>query len=277
VNTWCRWKMNKLFRLFFVSFIFILAALAAAAQDVPATQDTPAVVNGDSSDIKPVDAEPEAVVSSINQTMSIRPSSKDPNLFSISLRDASLVDLFRLMAQKFEMNIMIDSKVKGLVTATLNNVSMEEVLNTITEMNNLKIEKKGELLIIKPNLISKVFVLQFVRLGDIVEVKTTTTSTASAAPSVSVSSGGASAATAGQPSATQVNTSSSFTGKNDFQRCLSDVGYVIPNVQSNSFMAVDYPENIKKIEEYVKMSDRGKEKKIIKLQYINANDLMGVK
>jgi type II secretory pathway component HofQ len=278
----------KILRLL-ILFLFI-AAFVAAAQDaaVPGASITP--VEGDTAQsavpaaaesVKP--DEPDTGEALGLMVMDIKPSNKNSGLYSIELRNTPLLDLFRLMARDYNLNIVVDDKVTGTITASLSDIGLEEALQTIVDMKNLKIEKKGRVIIIRPNLISKIFVLHHLRLRSIVSVDTTssTTSSVQAAGAGSAPAAPAAGQPQAAPSASAENkeatetTSSSTTQKIIFQKLLSPDGYVIPDVQGNSFMAVDYPENIDKIAEFIKMADMEKEKRVIKLQYVSANDLMG--
>jgi len=94
------------------------------------------------------------------------PGSK--NLFSIVLKEAQLPDIFRVIAHDFGLNILVDKNVKGKITASFTNISLEEAIEKICEMNNLKLEKKGNVIIVRPNLVAKVFKLKYISAKDIV-------------------------------------------------------------------------------------------------------------
>jgi type II secretory pathway component HofQ len=264
-----------------ILFLFVTVSVAAAQdasasgasitpvdKDIGAGSAAPAVAES----VKPDESDSGEALNLM--VMDIKPSNKNPALYSIELRNTPLLDLFRLMARDYNLNIVVDDKVTGTITASLSDISLEEALQTIVDMKDLKMEKKGRVIIIRPNLVSKTFVLRYLRLSDVVEISTTISSNAGVAPSAGAPSSGAPATGTGQSPVT-TTTSSATTGKVSFQRLLSPDGYVIPNVQSNSLMVVDYPENIEKVVDFIKIADREKDKKIIKLQYVSANDLMG--
>jgi len=275
----------KIVRLL-ILFLFI-AAFASYAQEgapgasiAPAAKDpvAPAQAPADNNDIKP--DEPAASDALGLMVMDIKPSEKNASRYSIELRNTPLLDLFRLMARDYSLNIVVDDKVSGTITASLSDIGLEEALQTIVDMKNLKMEKKGRVIIIRPNLIARNFALHHLRLGSIVSVETTSNVTSSSQGSSGPS---AAAPVAGQPAGSSASaenketsaTSSMTNEKIVFQKLLSSDGYVIPDVQGNSFMVVDYPENVEKVADFIKMADREKEKRIIKLQYVSANDLMG--
>jgi len=254
-----------------------MAACAAAAQDAATPGAVIAPVGKDATAVK--SDEPAADESLGLMVMDIKPSDKNASLYSIELRDTPLLDLFRLMARDYGLNIVVDDKVTGTITATLNDIGLEEALQTIVDMKNLKIEKKGKVIIIRPNLISKTFILHHLRLHNIVSVDTTASTTSlsqNTGTNPAPSAGGQAAASSASAENKEASeTTSITTEKIIFQKLLSPDGYVIPNVQGNSFMAVDYPDNMDKIAEFIKMADLEKEKRVIKLQYVSANDLMG--
>ena len=278
----------KILRLL-ILFLF-MAAFVAAAQDAPAPGASIAPVEKDTGTQSAVPAAAESFKADEPDTgeplslmvMDIKPSNKNSGLYSIELRNTPLLDLFRLMARDYNLNIVVDDKVIGTITASLSDIGLEEALQTIVDMKNLKIEKKGRVIIIRPNLVSKIFFLHHLRLRSIVSVDTTSSTVSSVQ---AAGAGPAPAAAAGQPPAAPSapaenkeateTTSSSTTQRIIFQKLLSPDGYVIPDVQGNSFMAVDYPDNLDKITEFIKMADMEKEKRVIKLQYVSANDLMG--
>lgn len=147
------------------------AAGAVAGEKPPApgepvvAKDTPPVdaVSKDVN-VKNVDAalpedidQPEAGQGS---TVDIQPSRKNSSLYSIQLRNTPLQDIFRLMARDYNLNIIVDDTVTGTITASLGDISIEEAFTTIAEMKNLTIEKKGNVLIVKPVLTTKVFQLK---------------------------------------------------------------------------------------------------------------------
>ena len=217
----------KFLRLF-ILFSF-MATCVAAAQDTSA----PAVPN------VPVEKDTGAPSADTldeggSNSPLIRPSDKNASLYTIELRDTPLLDIFRLMARDYGLNIVVDDKITGTITASLSDIGLEEALQTIVDMKNLKIEKKGKIIIIRPNLISKIFVLHHLRLGSVVSVDTTASTTSSSQstgvnPAASVA-GPQPAASASADNKEASATTSTTTGKIIFQKLLSPDGYVIPDV-----------------------------------------------
>jgi|GEM_PF-2623993 type II secretory pathway component HofQ len=159
-------------------------------------------------------------------------------LYSIELRGVDLNDLFRVLAHDYDFNILVDKNVSGKLSASFTNISLEEALERIADMQGLIIEKKGSVLLVKPNLVTKVFPLQYV------EAKTFVTG--------------------GTPQATALAGLLSKEGKS----FLGD--------QPNSIMIIDYPVNLEKIESYLTMADKSIDAKVFKLKFLNAKDVVGV-
>ena len=57
---------------------------------------------------------------------------------------------------------------------------------------------------------------------------------------------------------------------------LSAKGKLLLSKQPNSIMAIDYPPNIKKIEDYLNEIDRRMSSQVFKLKYLKASDIAGV-
>ncbi|MCD6583300.1 MAG: secretin and TonB N-terminal domain-containing protein, partial [Candidatus Omnitrophica bacterium] len=92
--------------------------------------------------------------------LEIKGIEEQEGFYSLELKDVELADFFRVVAHNYHLNILVDEEVKGKITASLTNVTLEEALERIVEANHLALEKKGNIIIIKPNLITKVFVLK---------------------------------------------------------------------------------------------------------------------
>ncbi|RKY38389.1 MAG: hypothetical protein DRP72_01870 [Candidatus Omnitrophota bacterium] len=198
--------------------------------------------------------------------------------YSIELRDVDLVDLFRVIAHDYNFNILIDKKVKGKVTASLTNISLEEALETIAQMHNLKLEKKGKVLIIKPNLITRVFLLKHIEAKSLLRAEESVTEGESVQEMRGSEEASMQEATASseETEGTQEVGSTTSSKEATIYELLSEDGKVLLGIQPNSIMVIDYPENIEKIEAYINMVDKGMASRIFKLKYISAKDIVGV-
>lgn len=180
-------------------------------------------------------------------------------LYSIELRGVALADFFRIIAHDYDLNILIDKDVKGEITASLTNISLDEAIKKISDMHGLIFEKNGNVIIVKPYLITKVFILKHIEAKTIIDE-----SIGQAGKSVSSKEGEeTSAGTTGKALVVKINS------------LLSPVGKVLLGKQHNSIMVIDHPENVDKVREYLEMADKGMSSRIFKLKYINAKEVVG--
>ncbi|MCP4652110.1 MAG: hypothetical protein GY858_01845 [Candidatus Omnitrophica bacterium] len=179
--------------------------------------------------------------SSFESVLEIEKSDKDNSLYSMELRNTELLDFFRVLAHDYKLNVLVDDDVSGIITASLTNISLEEALERIVDMNNLRIDKKGNVIIIRRNLAPRVFLLKHVEAKTVLET----------------------------------GSGDEGTTANIYQ-LLSPEGKILLGTQPNSLMVIDYPENAEKVAVYLDMVDKGVSSKIFKLKYINAKDIVGV-
>ncbi|MDD4907782.1 MAG: hypothetical protein PHJ00_01815 [Candidatus Omnitrophica bacterium] len=173
---------------------------------------------------------------------------KEP-VYSVELREVQVRDLFRVLAQDYKLNLLIDKDVDGTITASFNNISLEDMLNAVAQSNNLILEKEKNIIKIKPNLITRIFVLSHIEAKKIVQVQQ------------------AGAGSEGQVAAAQSGT------VNTIFDLLSPRGKILLGEQPNSIMIIDYPTNIERIEEYLKIVDQKTMARVYKLKYISVMDL----
>jgi type II secretory pathway component HofQ len=205
------------------------------AQTIPPTQETVKVAQDQEAAIVPI--------------MKIKPLEGTAKLYSFEFRDVEIGDLFRVLAQDYKLNLLVDEGIQGKVTASLSNVSLEEALATIAESQNLALEKKGNIIKVIPNLITKTLNLKYIEAKKLLE------------PSAGAAGQGQKA-----PSSASVST---------IYDLLSKKGKIFLNNQPNSIMVVDYPENINKVEEFIKVTDQKMTVRIFKLKYLKATDILG--
>jgi len=218
--------------IYFIIIILLLVGLTTYAfcQDTEVKQKT-----------KP--AEGEGEITEKGSIMDIKPLDADETLFSVELRDVELSNLIRMLAHNYKLNIWMDKDVKGKVTASFTNITLEELIKTIAESSNLVFKKEGNVIKVKPNLITKVFVLQYIEARSLVRED----------PGKKEAKG--------------------ITEEATIFDLLSDKGKILLGEQPNSIMVIDYPPNIQKIEEYLKAVDHGKTSRVFKLKYLSVSDL----
>ena len=86
-------------------------------------------------------------------------------LFSFSLRDANIREVFMAIAKQTTFNIVVDPKVKGTVTVDLKNVTLTEALDTLTDLLELTYTIKQSIVrVFEPVPEARIFSLQYVNL-----------------------------------------------------------------------------------------------------------------
>ncbi|MBI4846619.1 MAG: hypothetical protein HY810_09175 [Candidatus Omnitrophica bacterium] len=194
------------------------------------------------------------------EVLRIKEEKEDSGLFSIELKNADLVDIFRVIAHDYNFNIWMDKGVSGRITASLTKISLDDALEQIAEMNNLIIERKENQIKVKPNLVTKVFVLKNIEAEKVLEKS-------------DQGSEGTAEIAAQDTGAGQSQKSFQQSSIYDL---LSEKGRVYSGKYNNSIMVVDYPENIKLIGEYMNMVDQGLLSKVFRLKYIKAKEIAGI-
>jgi type II secretory pathway component HofQ len=192
-------------------------------------------------------------------------------VYSIELRNVDLIDLFRVMAHDYSLNMVVDSEVTGTLTASFTNVSLEEALQTIAEMSNLVVKKKGNIIRISLNLVTKTFTLKNIEANKLLSGQRSATATGAAAAPGGAAAPGAAAAL-GLAAAPGSAATSSLSNIYDL---LSDKGKILVGNQPNSIMVIDYPTNIDKISAYLDAVDLRMSSRVFKLKYLKAGEVVG--
>ncbi|MGE5307490.1 MAG: hypothetical protein ACM3OC_00175 [Deltaproteobacteria bacterium] len=237
-------------------------AVQAAVQAAPAVQaqtpqaSTPVPAPADAKSQAPAAAAPgsqggkeaapaatfSAPAVSASGIIDIQPSDNS-QLYSMELRDADLIDLFRVLAHDYKLNLMVDKDVAGKITASLSNITLDQALSEIAVSQNLLIQKENNVIRISPNLVSRVFVLKYVEASTLLSQGST---------------GGSGAKT----------TSTIFD-------LISDKGKILLGNIPNSIMVIDYPQKIADIEKYINAIDKQLTKKVFKMKYVKASEVLG--
>ncbi len=111
----------------------------------------------------------EAASATVAQIIQIKPLEGKENIYSFELRNVEIGDLFRVLAHDYKINLLVDKDIQGQVTASLSNVTLEEALSAIAESQNLILEKKGNIIKVSLNLITKTVILKYVEAKKILE------------------------------------------------------------------------------------------------------------
>lgn len=194
-------------------------------------------------------------------------------LYSMELRNVDLKDFLRIVAHDYDLNIIMEKDVKGKVTASFEKVSLKEALDSILKIHGFKIVKKGNIMRVTKDLITKVFTLQSIEAKKLVNAAGDGGG-GQVAGAVGVTGGGAGA---GQQAAGGTTGGETTKKVNTILDLLSEDGKILLGKQPNSIMVKDHPENVKFISEYLEMADKGMMTKVFQLKYIRADELLGIK
>ncbi len=216
-----------------------------------------------------------AVVSSAPEpvpVLEIKASEKDPSLFSIELKDAGINDIFRVLAHDYDLNILVDGTVSGTVTASFTSIALEEALEILADINNLRLEKKGRVIVVKPNLITKTFVLNYINVEDLLGQKGSAGTASASTAATAAGTTGPGAAVAAAPAVSAVPMTGTAS-QNTIYDLLSGDGKILNGSQTNSLVVIDYPPYVEKISAYIDSVDKKMSTKVFNLQYISVKDL----
>lgn len=256
-----------------IGLIFLIGLSAAvetsAPQEVPQEIAEEVEISTASEENMPSTGAAPAIETAPVETKAVmeiqRLDTKEP-LYSFELRDADVGDLFRVLAHDYKLNLLVDKDVSGQVTASLTEVSLEEALQTIAQSQNLKLEKKGNVLWIVPHLITKIFILKYIEAKDILA-----SSSESASAEITTV---AAQTTETVPSSSSTSTATS-SGPSSLYDLLSEKGKVLLGRQPNSLVVIDYPPSVEKVEAYLKEIDQKMSSRVFKLKYLKASDVVG--
>lgn len=181
----------------------------------------------------------------VNPVMKIRQLEKEGQVYSFELKDADIRDVFKVLAYDHKLNLLVDNDVQGAITATMSEVSLGQFLEAIAKSLNLVIENNGNFFIVKPDLITRVFILKYIEARDVLN------------PSKN-------------------DAAETTKRESTIYDLLSAKGKLLLSKQPNSIMVIDYPPNVKKVEDYLNEIDRRMSSQVFKLKYLKASDIAGV-
>ncbi len=249
--------------LIFITALLLSAGAFARAQTASEMSqqlsDNEAVAQEETEPEEPLSVKPEPV-------MEIKQLGSDKPLYSFELRDVEIGDLLRVLAHDYKLNLLVDKEVAGKVTASLSSISLEEALETIAESQNLNLKKKGNIIRVSPNLITKIFTLRFIEAREILE-----SFSYSEASQPSEASAAASNTTQASSSSAE---GSESAGPNTIYDLLSDKGKILLGKRQNSLVVIDYPPYVERVEEYLKEIDKKMASRVFKLKYLKAADVV---
>ncbi|OQX54082.1 MAG: hypothetical protein B5M48_01620 [Candidatus Omnitrophica bacterium 4484_213] len=161
---------NKLLIVIFLISFFLLRSMqiviAEGDKKEPVKKPSPAL-SQEQVDKEQEQVNKESETTSPTPIIEIKRLDTEEPFYSFELRDAEIKDILRILGHDYNLNILIDEEVKGKVTASLRKISLEEALEKIADMQNLLLEKRGDIIVVKPNLIKKIFKLKYISVKDI--------------------------------------------------------------------------------------------------------------
>lgn len=208
--------------------------------------------------------------------LEIKPADSSSSTYTIELRNVDLADFFRVVAQDCKLNILLDNDVKGNITASFNNITIEDAFEGIAELSGLSIGKNKNIIKISSNLISRVFVLKNIEAKKLLEPSSAQTQGVSSTTGTGSADNQASAGSS-EGNTTQSTSSSSEGARqsNSIYDLLSERGKILHGQYPNSIMVIDYPVNVKKVEDYIQAVDQRMASRVFKLKYLRAVDISG--
>lgn len=173
--------------------------------------------------------------------------------YSMELRNVDLKDLLRVLAHDYKLNIIMDKDVAGEITASFEKVTLKDALDNILGVYGYTIVKKGDIMRVTKELVTKVFTLKSIEAKKLVEAVESTSE-----------------------GSTETGEESTTKKVSTILDLLSEDGKILLGDQPNSIMVIDHPENIQYISEYLNMADKEMVTKVFKLKYIQASELLGI-
>ncbi len=167
-------------------------------------------------------------------------------LFSFSLRDADIREVLMALSKQTSFNIVVKPTVKGIVTVDLEDVTLIEALDILTDLLDLTYTIKQSIVrVFEPVPVTRIFSLQYVNL----------TRTGSSSTSAQIgTSGGGTGTTGGDrggSGATTVTTSTDTDLWKDIEagvgKLLSKGGTVIVDKQSGNILVTDLPKVLDRV------------------------------
>jgi len=214
----------------------------AAAENPEATQQNnnqePAVVTAEN---PPAQQQSPVLTSQVaeEQAKGIKISKER---ISLDLKGIDVNDLFRILALKMGLTIVSSKSVAGRVTIYLNNLTFDDALDVILLSQDLACDRKGSIINIMTSAeYEKIYGKKFNEKRQFKTIKLTY-----AKPS---------------------------TVFNAVSQIKSDIGKVIADEASGTFLIIDIPEKVELIENTIKQLDQPLETEIFDVNYAKAADL----
>ena len=217
----------KYFKIYILSIILVVSVqfsftMASAQEEVPAEE-------AKEEDDKEGKEEEKKPVTEPTPLLEIKRLEAEEPLYSLELRNVELADLFRVIAHDYNLNILVDKQVEGTVMASFTNISLEEALEKIADMHGLKLEKQGNIIIAKPNLVTEVIILDNINAEELLKQE----DQVQQQRQYDWMSG----------TTTQTETTKSLAASTVYE-LLSPLGKIFLGKQNNTLVVIDYPTNV---------------------------------
>ena len=176
-------------------------------------------------------------------------------LFSFSLRDADIREVLMALSKQTSFNIVVKPTVKGIVTVDLEDVTLIEALDILTDLLDLTYTIKQSIVrVFEPVPVTRIFSLQYVSL------KRTASSSTSAQIGASGGGGGGSGATT-------VTTSTDTDLWKDIEagveKLLSKDGTVIVDKQSGNILVTDLPKVLDRVASFLESIEGSVQRQVL--------------
>ncbi len=106
----------------------------------------------------------DALLPSVGSAMSAY--NPDMERFDISVRDLDAHEFYRALVKDTPFNIVVDPQLKGVVNLDLKNVTLEEVMDLVRELNGYEYKRKGSLFQVLPGgLRTEIFQVNYLNIS----------------------------------------------------------------------------------------------------------------
>lgn len=168
--------------------------------------------------------------------------------YTIELRNVKLGDFFRVIAHDYGINILVDKDVEGKVVASFTEISLDEAIDEIATMYDLKLEKKGEITVVKPNIITDMVILKYINAAKLLGVED-------------------------QKAEGDTKSEEKSAVVSNIYDLLSENGRIFIGHQNNSLVIIDFASNVRKVKDFILAIDKKVSMKMFKLKYLSVKDL----
>lgn len=262
-------KRNKVFGFVWLSFIAGTATLIAPSGCAPIKAPPSAVattprISPARSERPPEEKLPGLIVTEIE-------GKREPErLFSFSLRDADIREVFMAIAKQTTFNIVVDPKVKGTVTVDLKNVTLTEALDTLTDLLELTYTIKQSIVrVFEPVPEARIFSLQYVNLkrSGSSSISASIGTSGGITPGTTATTAGTTGAVGGTTGSTTVTTSTVTDLWTDVEaglaKILSPKGKMVVDKQSGNIFVTDFPKILDRIANFLESVEGSVQRQVL--------------